>query len=327
MQDQRQTPKELRLTIYDSLKNHPQLFLATRELEAVLQNKLAGLKLDQPIRTRSKVVKSAICDALGYPVPRSFLKSKPRFPGQDFDVYVQKSDNLQIWNEELAASRRYVLVRVNDNDLVSTVRVVTGQQLAKLDTTGTLTRKYQASAIDEVKNSRLVSPNDTPDLMFELQQKQTNFFKNLLPIDLLFVRLTRLLGSLLENPGADQERNRGWALHKAVSDRLELEQAQDDGQFPDVASQLLELKLQTSSTVDLGLVAPGSEQSLDDFPGLRFADIRYGLFYGSLMGNQIRLDHLIMTTGADFFCFFKQLQGKVVNKKNQIRLPGDFFEN
>jgi hypothetical protein len=110
-------PEELGLTIYDSLEKHQELFLSQSDLETTLREKLAGLKLDQPIRTRSKVVKTAICQALGYPVPKSFIKSQPRFPGQNFDVYTQKSDNLQIWNEELSAARRYVLVRVNEDDL------------------------------------------------------------------------------------------------------------------------------------------------------------------------------------------------------------------
>ena len=319
-------PKTLGLTIYDSLDNHPQLYLSTSELETTLRLKLAGLKLDQPIRTRSKVVKTAICEALGYPVPKSFLKSKPRFPGQNFDVYTQKSDNLQIWNEELSANRRYVLVRVNQDDIVTTVRVINGAQLAKLDTTGTLTQKYQASAIDKVDSSRLVSAVDTPELMLAIHEAKTEYYQNLLPVDLLYVRLKPILGQLIDNPGADQERNRGWALHQLVSKQLGIEKAKDDGRVPDVAEQLLELKLQTSPTVDLGLIPPGDTGSIDSFSDRRFADIRYGIFYGTKVGNKIRLDHIVVTSGADFFCFFKQLKGKVVNKKNQIRLPKGFFD-
>ena len=330
MQDKRKAPKDLGLTIYDSLTDHPNQFLSQSQLEQTLKEKLHGLKLDQPIRTRSKVVKTAICQALGYPVPKSFLKSQPRFPGQNFDVYTQKSNNLQIWNEALSASRRYVLVRVNDDDLVTTVRVVTGAQLAKLDTTGTLTQKYQATAMDKVTTSRLVSSIDTASLMIAMHNGENQFFKDLLPVELAFVRLKPLLGTLIENPGADQERNRGWALHKLVSKQFDLAKAEDDGQVPDVLPQLMELKLQTSPTVDLGLVSPGSDEVISDFnnselAGLKFADIRYAIFYGTPVGDKIRLDHLVVTSGADFFCFFKRLEGNVVNKKNQIRLPKGFF--
>ena len=325
-QEQLKTPKDHGLTIYDSLEKHPSLFLSQEQLQKTLRTKLAGLKLDQPIRTRSKVVKTAICRALGYPVPKSFLKTQPRFVGQNFDVYTQKSNNLQIWNEALSASRRYVLVRVNENDIVTTVRVVNGAQLTKLDTTGKLTQKYQATAIVDVDSSSLVSAVDTPELMLAMHEAKTKYYQELMPVDLLYVRLKPILGQLIENPGADQERNRGWALHKLVSKQLGLAEAKDDGQVPDVTNQLLELKLQTSPTVDLGLITPGSLEKLPHFHGLHFADIRYGIFYGTKVGDKIRLDHFVLTTGADFFCFFKRLEGNVVNKKNQIRLPKGFFE-
>ena len=84
-----------------------------------------------------------MCEALGYPVPTSFGRKRPRFPGQQLDIYVQKSNNLQVWNEQLEAIRRYALVRVCEGSIIVRVKVVTGDTLAKLDTTGTLTQKYQ----------------------------------------------------------------------------------------------------------------------------------------------------------------------------------------
>ena len=78
-------------SIYDTLHESPDFFLASGDLEGILRDGLVGLDLNYPLRTRSKVLKSKICEILGYPVPASFKKSKPRFPGQDFDTYVQKS--------------------------------------------------------------------------------------------------------------------------------------------------------------------------------------------------------------------------------------------
>lgn len=314
-------------TIYDPLDQTPELVLTTRELEQSLRVKLSGLLLDQPIRTRSKVVKSAIARSLGYPVPRSFLKSKPRFPGQDFDVYVQKSDNLQIWNEELSPHRRYVLVRVNEENRVETVKVITGVELAKLDTTGTLTSKYQATAIADVEDSRLVSEMDTPDLAALMSDPKTDYGRHLMPIEKVYKRLLPLMGKTIPNPGNDQERVRGWELHKLISDALGIETPNDDGQIPDVTQQLLEIKLQTSPTVDLGLISPGAADKVTvSGQSFRYADIRYAVVYGTVVGDKVRLDHLVLTSGADFFCYFKSLQGNVVNKKNQIRLPGGFFD-
>ena len=147
-------------TIYDLLHDSPEHFLPSADLESILRSGLLGLDLNYPLRTRSKVLKSKICEILGYPVPASFKRSQPRFPGQDFDTYVQKSNNLQIWNEEITPTRRYVIIRVDESSKVTGVRVVTGEVLAKLDTTGTLTKKYQAKSRAPVAASVLVSQSD-----------------------------------------------------------------------------------------------------------------------------------------------------------------------
>ena len=330
LSEYRERIQESKLTIYDSLDGSPELLIPTAGLESILRSSLQGMLLDFPIRTRSKYVKSAICEAIGYPVPKSFRKTQPRFPGQDFDVYVQKSNNLQIWNEALDANRRYVLVRVGDDLRVTTVRVVTGHQLVKLDTTGTLTRKLQARALQRVEASRLVSQTDTLELTTEIQNardaKEGSLLGSLLTTKQLYEKLLLLIGTEFENPGSDQERNRGWGLHKSVSKQLGLDLADDDGQFPDVRDQLLELKLQTAGTVDLGLVSPRDESLLVGFDNVRNCDVRYAIFYGTIVGEKIRLDHLVLTNGADFFTYFQQMQGKVENTKNQIRLPNGFFE-
>src|SRR5579885_188467 len=137
------------LSIYDAVEiGDPKLWIPAPELESLLDDGLRGIALaGLPLRTRSKIVKEHVCRTLGYPIPSSFRKTQPRFPGQLFDTYVQKSNNLQVWNEELAPSRRYVLIRVSANDSIARVKVVTGDTLALLDTTGTLTQKYQARCI------------------------------------------------------------------------------------------------------------------------------------------------------------------------------------
>ena len=151
------------LSIYDPIDmGTSDLWIPTTDLEALLNDGLTGVQLaGLPLRTRSKAVKQRICQILGYPVPSSFRKTKPRFPGQLFDTYVQKSDNFQIWNEEVAPNRRYVIVRVSEDDLISRVKVVTGATLAMLETTGTLTRKYQARVTPGERAAELVTQEDT----------------------------------------------------------------------------------------------------------------------------------------------------------------------
>ncbi|MDE2721948.1 MAG: restriction endonuclease, partial [Gemmatimonadota bacterium] len=184
------------LTIYDHIPaERPDLYIASKKLEKILKESLIGISLSGlALRTRSKVVKTDVCKAIGYPVPGSFKRTQPRFPGQNFDVYIQKSNNLQIWNEELDASRRYVIVRVDEDNRIGNVRVIAGAELAKLDRTGTLTQKYQATLdvgaeacelvsredaipaerIGQESSARLIDPTEDPSL------------RSLIPIQTLF---------------------------------------------------------------------------------------------------------------------------------------------
>lgn len=93
---------------------------------------------------------------------------------------------------------------------------------------------------------------------------------------------------------------------------------------------LLEVKLQTSPTIDLGLVDPHSEEALDMPPldgiPIRHCDVRYAVFGATSDGHEVALNRLIVTTGEMFFARFAQFQGRVVNRKLQIRLPPSFYD-
>lgn len=328
-------------TIYDHIdRGDAQLWIPSDALEEILQIRLAGISLaGLPLRTRSKVLKGHVCRSLGYPQPASFLKTKPRFQGLDFDTYVQKANNLQIWNEELAASRRYVLIRVNDHDVITRVKVVSGTSLSFLDTTGTLTQKFQARAVPRDR-LELVSKVDTRNIS-TFTGKKIVLTNSVTPVDdptigslysisEIFDRLSSAVGSSFTDKGRDQERNRGGDLHKLVSKALGYSQHRDNGRFPDILHQILEVKLQTSPTIDLGLVAPNSVEELDcpriGGVAIRHCDVRYAVFYGETNGKKVKLTHLIIVTGEQFFKRFPQFQGKVLNKKIQIPLPGNFFK-
>ena len=170
--------------IYSSIKvGDAQFWIPTRHLEKLLNQGLTGLDLSGlALRTRSKIVKSAVCDALGYPVPKSFKRTKPQFLGQQFDVYAQKSTNLQIWNEELSLTRRYAIIQISDQDIVLRVKVVNGQELTLLDTTGTITHKYQAALVVRADTRELVSAKDTPSILPHVHSGAT-FAKSVSPVD------------------------------------------------------------------------------------------------------------------------------------------------
>ncbi len=330
------------LDMYDHIDiGDPDLWIPSQELEQLLEEGLIGMSCSElPLRTRSKVVNQRICDIIGYPVPSTFRRTKPKFPGQLFDVYVQKSNNLQIWNEDISANRRYVIVRLNQDDAVVKVRVVLGSVLSRLDTTGTLTQKYQAQLTIEGATAELVAPEDTEVLKTivsddcEVSDSSDPTadpdIRQLLPINKIFESLSLLLGCVFPDPGRDQERNRAAKLHLMVCNQLGYRSFHDDGNFPDLRHQLLEVKLQTSPTIDLGIVAPNSTEALDirrlNRHQVRHCDVRYALFYGDTDGSDVTISHLFVTTGERFFTRFPQFQGKILNKKLQITLPSNFFD-
>lgn len=318
----------------------PDHWIPSQHIETLLNEGLQGLSLaGLPLRTRSKVVKSAVCDALGYPAPSSFKKTQPRFFGQQLDTYAQKALNLQIWNEELSPNRRYAIIQVLEDDTIGKVRVVNGQQLAILDKTGTITTKYQARLDLGIEHRELVTPDDTVAMMVHVMSGlmfhpmtspvQEPRSGELRPILEVFNRLSPLVGQTFVDPGMDQERNRGAALHSLVCQALGYSRYEDTGQFPDIKHQLLEVKLQTSPTIDLGLVEPSSDEFLDvqklGNTQPRHCDTRYAVFYAVTDGKTVTLTHLFLTTGEKFFTRFRKFGGKIINGKIQIPLPRDFF--
>lgn len=327
--------------IYASIEiGDPDHWIPSQHIELLLNEGMHGLSLaGLPLRTRSKVVKTAVCNALGYPVPSSFKKTQPRFFGQQLDTYAQKALNLQIWNEELSPNRRYAIIQVLEDDTVGKVRVVNGQQLAILDKTGTITTKYQARLDLGTDHRELVATTDT-DAMAPHVRSGLTFSPTtspvqeprsgeLRPILEVFELLSPLVGQTFIDPGMDQERNRGAGLHSLICRALGYSRLEDTGQFPDIKHQLLEVKLQTSPTIDLGLVEPSSEEFLDvqNLGGFqpRHCDTRYAMFYAETDGSTVKLTHLFVTTGEKFFSRFRKFGGKVINGKIQIPLPRDFF--
>ena len=332
---------EKQLSIYDLIDlEDDSLFIPIESLEKILSDSLVGFSVEGfKLRTRSKVVKSEICKALGYPVPRSFKKTHPRFPGQNFDEFTQKSRNVQIWNEEVAANRRYVIVRVSQDDIIDRVRVITGDQLAILDKTGKLTRKYQARMKSYGQN--ICSLSDTKaidDWIHHNNHSSCNLHtinptsfpqkEHLLSIHEIFNRLLPLVGTYIDYIDAVQERNRGAKLHSLICSHLGYSIYEDDGTYPDIANQLLEVKLQTSPTIDLGLHSPNDNEKIVTIGKTSFYshDIRYAIFDGKEQGDKIYLQNLYLVSGEDFQNYFPLFQGKGSNSKIQIRLPESFFD-
>lgn len=324
------------LSIYDYIsQNDTNLFIPLFALEKILSDAMVGLSLaGLPLRTRSKIVKVEVCKALGYPIPLSFVKTQPRFPGQNFDVYTQKSLNVQIWNEEIDFLRRYVFFEVNSKDVITSVKVITGEDLVQYDRTGKLTSKYQATMrhfssselfsddSDTIRNYTIDSPASLANAKPNSLPKQ----QELLRISEIYKRLLPMIGKKINYLDALQERNRGAELHEMICKHLGYSIFEDDGTYPDIANQLLEVKLQTSPTIDLGLHSPEDGAyitSLSDVD-IHSEDIRYAIFDGEVQGSYVLLRNLYLVSGYKFSTYFPIWKGK--NFKIQLPLPSNFFD-
>jgi hypothetical protein len=325
------------LTIYEYDRSQ---YIPTCALEKILNEKLCGVSLEGLApRTRSKIVKELICKALGYSVPKSFKKTPPRFPCQNFDVYNQKSNNLQIWNEPIVITRRYVIVKIAEDDKIQRIKVVHGDVLTNLDTTGTLTKKYQARIKGNYQQCELVSCKDTDNLLPHVASgspplnscspNATPTSGSILTVQTVYEKLTTIVGKRIAYHGAIQDRKRGDNLHCLVCQALGYKNYVDNGQFPDICHQLLEVKMQTAPTIDLGMILPTDESYLpfshSSLP-IRYCDVRYAVFYGEPSNKHIIVTKFYLVCGIDFFTRFVQFQGKVTNSKLQIPIPSDFFD-
>ncbi|MFV1355889.1 hypothetical protein [Mycolicibacterium fortuitum] len=312
-------------------------FYTPSELEALLHAELVGRPDlgNLPVRTRSKVAKTLVCQALGYVAPASFQKVNPRLRHANVDVYSQQSTNLQIWNQEVDSARRYVVLIIKD-DVITDVKVIAGADLAQFDTTGTLTSKFQANRINDRAGSMLVSAVDTPAFVTRFAPSSSipqgvspvvpPTQGKVLDIAAVYHRLLPLIGRSYSDPGQTQERNRGSVVHKEACSALGLSHYADHGQFPDILSQLLEVKLQLARTIDLGLELPESPTPLASANGVvSVRDVRYAIFYGTRTGPSFQLTDLVVVTGHDFFKEFRQFAGKVSNSKLQLRLDAAWF--
>ena len=220
------------VSIYDDLTDRPEAFYDIKILEDRLNARLLGMVWDYPLRTRSRIAKQAVAEAMGYPVPASFTKTQPRFPGQNLDTSVQMSDNLQIWNEDVDPLRRYAIVRVAADGVVIGIRVVTGEVIALWDRTGTLTSKFQAKRIPGRSGSALVSQSDTT--RFEAAMNPSDRLSEaelracaptarpvpgrVLSIGALYERLKQLVGHEFVDPGVTQDRS---LRNHSPADRLQ----------------------------------------------------------------------------------------------------------
>lgn len=331
------------LSIYDPHPKNDALLIPTPQLEGMLKEKLHNVDLvyNAP-KTRSKVLKQKIAEVLGYPVPPRFRRrdQNATFPGQNFDVYGQQANNLQVWNQALVIDRRFVIVSISDVNRVQTVRVITGETLIELAKKQTLTHKLQARFTPPKAAAELFAEEDGIGVVPFLGDSSITLDQTdpasrptvgqVLPIKVLFERLASLVGQKIAGSKSSKERKGGDLVHRRICEALGYKLFGETGQFPDVRHQLLEVKLQTKQTIDLGYVAPDSHEVLEiggsEATELKPSDIRYAVIGGKWTANELELTSLSLVTGEKFFTHFKRFGGRDKNSKRQILLPRGFFD-
>ena len=150
----------------------------------------------------------------------------------------------------------------------------------------------------------------------------------LLKIASVYSKLLPMVGKSIDYLDAVQERNRGAELHKMICEHLGYSNYEDDGSYPDLVNQLIEIKLQTSPTIDLGLHSPEDAADVIVASGTTFKseDIRYVVFEGEVNHDKILLKYLYLVNGKDFTEAFPLFKGKGTNAKLQLPLPSNFFD-
>ena len=358
----------------DSLFTEDEILeLTTPILNQVIPHDLSNVQ-------KSQWAKLQTIELLGYQRPsglrtKQAKQSKPKFIHQLFDIFVQSSRNLQVWNyvpysdtiipgewnvESESPYRykdcRYLLVFHNPEGVILKTAIVSGNKLAKWDTTGTQTIKWQASARrsyrNEISSQIIVSPIETLNskisaymqhpleeksrfIVQESQNPQSPLIKQP-PTPAFFLThneiaqaLRTLVGTEFANLGTGQERSTGQTLEKEIIKALGYQSYQqtDTGNYPDLLHQLIEVKFQFRDTIDLGKHLP-----TDPLPikapwnkwGISPREIRYvvALMEQGVYNNFV-VDSIVITSGEKFNEYFSISEG--TNFKIQIPIPSSIM--
>lgn len=353
---------------------HENLLYEIDEIKELLQS-LIGLKIPDELSNvkRSHWTKRKIISELGYEEPDSFRdkkakKHKPKYIHQVMDIFVHKENNLQIWGEDYVpyadveidaewrekphkmSEMRIVIVKRNEENIITGFKVVKGEELENWDNTGTKTVKWQGFIPDSLRNEGQVYTGSSEPLFSKLGKSEFTAKEKLekirtqevetskklaekppetadlvLTIDELESVLKDLIGIELEDRG---ERLTGQLFEKKVAEKIGYEFDEEDlsadrGEFPDILNQLLEIKFQDSPTIDLGRHLPTDDDELEfewnDWK-LTNQDIRYVIGLGDEKEGYFELTDIVILSGGDFKEFFGVTSG--TNSKIQMSIPG-----
>ncbi len=285
-------------------------------------------------------------------------KGVPRILLEYIDTYIVttgKQYNLQVWNrnptsnaalieyasgEKLSANAvRYVLVRVDpDEHYIRSILILSPQYIeARFGLFGKEATKQQL-IITAKQRERVIQQNtpvllhqDTPSLaplVTHKANKPHKLFRDkpiageLLAIEVLWSKLYVLVGTKLDT--ADTK-TRGQALERLVAQLLGYSIVKEElllGGYLDILNQLLEVKVQESSTVDLGRYSPQVKKAIPSFPEATTEDVRY--LIALVDKNTGIITGLVLCPGSSLGDHFSYVAAG--NYKCQRSIPMTFFD-
>ncbi len=335
-------------------------FLYTISELKMIFNKLIGKNIPSglTIVQRKHWLTYEALKLLGYKKPEGLRtkearESKPKFRNQMMDIFVQKHNNLQVWNYipyiEKRHNCRYIIFKVDDEKVLGLI-IKTGKELKDWDVTGTKTIKWQAIVTDKTRkkasNKILLSDSDPIFSKFNFNKKNLDPIekrienikkiniknslncepnpKFLITINELENLLKPILGIEIEPIG---EKLIGQKFQGIVAEKIgytfEEGESIDSGQFPDMLHQLIETKIQISPTIDLGFHLPISKEPLNfnwNKNQITTRDIRYIIAIANKTDkDKVKINGIVITSGNEFEKFFSLCEG--TNFKVQMIIP------
>jgi hypothetical protein len=239
-------------------------------------------------------------------------KGVPRILLEYIDTYIVTtgdSYNLQVWNRNPAGSSvqveyasgeklsakdvRFVFLRVNPHtEKIESILILSPEYIERnFGRFGKPTIKHQLIITPKTRESIL---KNNPPLIFypdtlAIAMNAQYMYKTpqgsirdkpvigyIMSLEVLRDRLvSQIIGAKLDKVPT---KNRGQALEILVARQLGYTPSKNEllsGGYPDIRNQALEVKVQDSPTIDLGMFSPQFEESVPSCPGITTLDIRY----------------------------------------------------
>jgi hypothetical protein len=287
-------------------------------------------------------------------------KGVPKILREYVDTYIVTSGNyynLQVWNRNPASESvqieyssgdtlsardvRFIFLRIDvKHNQVRSIIILTPEYIEEhFGKFGKPTIKHQliisTKARQNIINSKppILFYSDTPRILdlisdfFILPDKSMHDLPTqgaILPLEIIKDRvIENLLGSII-TPASTKAR--GQMLELMVAQVLGYTPASSDllaGRYPDIRNQILEVKVQDSPTIDLGMYSPQFEEILPFFANITTLDVRYVI---ALMNPETnKIEGFILCPGKYLGEHFSYISD--TNYKCQRSIPMDFFDH